>query len=74
MADQVEITGTKQNYFKLHVRNGAERLVEGCDSLDEALARASRKHEKDPCAVLWITDAANRMVLDEEELRLRWGS
>ena len=59
------------DHFKVHYRRGDERFVEGCDTLQEAVARACRKLGKNPALRIWITDAANQMVLDEAEIRSR---
>jgi hypothetical protein len=59
------------DYFKIHAWRGAERFVEGCDTFEEAVARACRKLKKHPDLTIWITDAANHTLLDGDELRRR---
>jgi len=66
-------TNHQSAHFKVHSRRGTERFVDGCDSLEEAVTRACRKLQKDPSLRVWITDSTNRLLLAEEEIRLRCG-
>jgi len=59
------------DYFKIHVRRGAERFVEGCDTFEEAVAHACRELAKHRDLTIWITDATNHTVLDVDQLRRR---
>jgi hypothetical protein len=66
-----ETTRGAENGFKVHSRRGTERFVDICDTFEEAVGRACRKLAKHPDLIVWITDAANRIVLEEGDLRKR---
>lgn len=72
MLQPIHQPGDNADPFKLHYVKNAERCVVRFDTFDEAMRTAVERLEKDPGESLWISDAANRPLLDPRQMQARF--